>query len=82
MFWNLATRRDVVSRAIKTAVPVGLVLILINHGDALFEGDVNVGRLVKMMLTLAVPYCVSTVSSVGALRTMQAQAAEPHEGGR
>ena len=68
MFWAIAKRRDVVVRALKTAVLVGVVLIAINHGDALLSGDVDSARLAKILLTLLVPYCVSTWSSVGAIR--------------
>ena len=50
------------------AVIVGAVLIGINHGDAILRGDVDSVRWLKMGLTVMVPYCVSTLSSVGALR--------------
>lgn len=68
----LATSRDVVRRALGMAAIVGALLITINHGDALLRGDVDRARILKMALTLLVPYCVSTVSSVGAMRAMQA----------
>ena len=70
MFYALAFRRDVGLRAGKTAVFVGLILIAINHGDALLAGQWTPGRILKMLLTFAVPYCVSTFSSVGALRSV------------
>ncbi len=62
----VATERAVVLRACKFALVVGAVLIAINHGDALLAGDVSPGRLLKMGLTVLVPYVVSTLSSVGA----------------
>jgi len=68
MFWSLVVRRDVMVRAAKTAMCVGLLLIVINHGDALLTGQWSAGQLLKMLLTFAVPYCVSTYSSVGALQ--------------
>jgi hypothetical protein len=58
----------VVKRALGYAVVVGCVLISINHGDAILKGDLSGGRLFKMALTVLVPYVVSTLSSVGALR--------------
>ncbi|MEZ4218341.1 MAG: nitrate/nitrite transporter NrtS [Myxococcota bacterium] len=67
-FLALAARARVVRRALGYAVVVGSVLIAINHGDALLAGDVSARRLLKMALTVLVPYCVSTLSSVGALR--------------
>ena len=67
-FARLALSPPVVRRAFGYAVVVGALLIAINHGDALLGGDVDAGRLWKMGLTVLVPYAVSTLSSVGALR--------------
>ena len=65
---RLATDRKVVIRALKYAVVVGAILIAINHGDAILAGDqLGPDRLLKMALTVCVPYLVSTLSSVGAL---------------
>ena len=65
-YWELATQRRVVRRALGFGVVVGSVLIAINHGDAILAGDVDARRWLKMGLTVLVPYCVSTLSSVGA----------------
>ena len=67
-WFALARRSDVVRRAARTAVVVGALLVVINHGDALLTGSVTMPQMLKMLLTIAVPYCVSTYSSVGALR--------------
>ena len=67
-WWSLALRPDVVKRAVGYGVVVGAVLIAINHGDALLRGDVDARRVVKMVLTPLVPYCVATFASVGAIR--------------
>jgi hypothetical protein len=67
-FLELAFRTSVAKRALKYAVVVGLILIAINHSDALLQGQVSRGRLFRMALTVLVPYVVSTISSVGALR--------------
>lgn len=64
----LALQPSVVKRALKYAVVVGAVLIAINHGDAVMRGDVPPARLFRMGLTVLVPYVVSTLSSVGAMR--------------
>ncbi len=56
-----------VKRSLKYALVVGLILIFINHSDALFTGRVTFSRLLKMILTVLVPYTVSTLSSVGTL---------------
>ena len=50
---------------------LGAILIAINHGDAILAGTVDAARVVKMALTVLVPYCVSTASSVGAMLEQQ-----------
>ena len=65
---ELATRPTVVRRALGYAVVVGAILIGINHGDALLRGELTGLRVFKMCLTVLVPYTVSTLSSVGAMR--------------
>ena len=65
---SIAIRKNIVRRALFYGVVVGAILIAINHGDALLAGEVSMGRSLKMLLTVFVPYCVSTASSVGAIR--------------
>ncbi len=67
----LATSPSVVRRALFTMLVVGPILISINHGDALLRGDVDAARLMRMGLTLLVPYCVSTTSTVATLRSLR-----------
>jgi len=55
-------------RALLFAVTVGPVLVAINHADAIVVGEVSGPRWLKMGLTVLVPYAVSTISSVLALR--------------
>ena len=50
------------------ALVVGTALVAINHGDAILRGDVSPGRALRIVLTVLVPYCVSTYSSVSAIR--------------
>ncbi len=64
----------VVRRALKYAVVVGAILIMINHGDAVIRGDLDGIRILKMSLTVLVPYAVSALSSVGAMREIEDQA--------
>lgn len=71
-----ATAPAVVKRALTYAVIVGTVLITINHGDAIVSGNVDRTRLLKMGLTVMVPYLVSTFSSVGAIRNLRRTQAE------
>jgi len=69
MNWiRLALSKPVRLRAIKVAALVGPVLIGINQGDIILQGGLNVICVLKMGLTFMVPYCVSTFSSVEALK--------------
>jgi hypothetical protein len=65
---RLASSRAVVSRALRYALGVGTLLIVINHSDAIARRDISPQRLFRMALTVTVPYIVSTASSVGAMR--------------
>jgi hypothetical protein len=71
---TLAFSPSVVRRGLAYAVVVGAILVAINHGDALLAGDVDTPRLLRIGLTLLVPYLVSTTSSVAALRDHRATA--------
>ena len=71
---RLASRRSIVHRALKYAIGVGSILIVINHGDALARGEISTSRFFRMLLTMTVPYFVSTASSVGALIERKADA--------
>jgi hypothetical protein len=64
----IAFEASVVRRAVKMMAVVGCILALINHGDALLMGAMTAMAWLKVALTFAVPYCVSTISSVQALR--------------
>ena len=70
---HIAREPHVVRRALAYAVVVGSVLITINHGDAILHGEVGRERLLRICLTLMVPYLVSTLSSVGAIRDLRGQ---------
>jgi NAD/NADP transhydrogenase alpha subunit len=64
-------------RGVKYAIVVGSILIIINHGNAIAAGTVDSTRMVQMILTLLVPYCVSTASSVGAIIDHRAVKTDP-----
>ena len=57
-FLRVAARPDTAWRALKLALVVGPLLILINQWDALFGATPF--NLWKALLTLLVPYAVST----------------------
>ncbi|MDH4029863.1 MAG: nitrate/nitrite transporter NrtS [Chromatiales bacterium] len=68
---NLARRRDVVVRAVRVALVVGTLLIIINYADRAIANNLTGVDLIKMAITYLVPYAVSTYSAVGALRAQQ-----------
>lgn len=85
MDWlRLALSRSVVRRASGVAVTVGGLLVVVNHGGALLSGDITVTRALQIIITALVPYCVSTYSSVSALRersvTLEEVAPTPEAG--
>lgn len=68
---NLARRRDVVMRAVRVALVVGTLLIMINYADRAIANNLTGVDLIKMAITYLVPYGVSTYSAVGVLRAQQ-----------
>jgi hypothetical protein len=74
---RIAGEASVRRRALRTVAVVGSILITINHGDAILHGEIDRFRLLKMALTLFVPYLVSTFSSVGAIRELRGSAGVP-----
>jgi hypothetical protein len=66
--WALAVRWTVVRRALLFSLTVGPVLVAINHADAILTGALGPGRWLQIGLTVLVPYGVSTLSSILALR--------------
>jgi hypothetical protein len=64
-----ATRPSVVWRSVRLAVIVGTILTCINQGDVILSGNVKMIHVFKIVLTYCVPYVVSTLASVGALRS-------------
>jgi hypothetical protein len=64
-----AIRASVVWRSVRLAVIVGTILTFINHGDVILAGNVQAIHVSKILLTFCVPYVVSTIASVGAIRS-------------
>ena len=69
--FQLAIRSDVLFRALKMASIVGIVLAIINHGDHILLGTMTTINWIKIIITFCVPFCVSTISSVLAIRREQ-----------
>jgi hypothetical protein len=77
MAWlRLAAHPATARRAFLTALIVGMVLIVINHGSAIISHQLTRARLIQMGLTVLVPYVVSTVSSVATRRELGADKSE------
>jgi hypothetical protein len=49
-------------KAFYTAIVVGTILTMINHGDILIQG--NWPPFIKIALTYCVPYCVTTWGAI------------------
>ena len=69
--FEIVTRTDVILGALKMASVVGVVLAIINHGDHILLGTMTVTNWIKVLVTFCVPFCVSTISSVLAIRREQ-----------
>ena len=68
LMFHIAFRKDVFLRAFKMDLIVGIILGIINHGDHIFLGTMTVTNYTKILITFCVPFCVSTVSSVLAIK--------------
>jgi hypothetical protein len=80
-WFRLAVEPHTLRRGLAYAFVVGALLIGINHYEVLIgEGTLTGERLVKMGLTVLVPYLVSTFSSVGA--QLACGRSETHSGKR
>ena len=73
-FLQLAFGDGTPKKALKTALVVGTILTLINHGDVILEG----GSLnyLKVVLTYCVPFCVTTWGALHGKRVKMS--ADPH----
>lgn len=65
-----ATHPSTVRRARQTALIVGTILLVINHGPAILAGQLTGERVFQILLTFLVPYAVSTISSVATRHEM------------
>ncbi len=64
---KIALQKNILMRAIKVALVVGSILMLINHGDVMLSDGLSIKEYIKITLTYLVPYCVSTYSSTEAV---------------
>ncbi|WP_066984259.1 nitrate/nitrite transporter NrtS [Methylomonas lenta] len=64
---KIALQTNILTRALKVALVVGSILMLINHGDVILSNGLSIKEFIKITLTYLVPYCVSTYSSTEAV---------------
>jgi len=57
-----------VRRSVRTAVVVGTVLVAVNHGAALAQGEFTAGMLWQIPLNYLVPFSVATWGALGSCR--------------
>lgn len=60
----IAFEKTIFFRSLKVALTVGTMLMLINHGERLLSGTLELQHGIKIALTYLVPYMVSTYSSI------------------
>ena len=65
---ELVFKPSVVRRALVMGLIVGCVIAAINHGDRILSGSMAAPDWIRAAITFLVPYTVSTISSVLALR--------------
>ncbi|WP_375748123.1 nitrate/nitrite transporter NrtS [Vibrio sp. HN007] len=63
-YYRYAVRQRIFQRSLKVSAVVGSLLMLINHGDKLFNQEVQLLDYLKICLTYLVPFCVSTHASI------------------
>jgi hypothetical protein len=63
-FFVYCLERDTILRSIKTALVIGSILALINHGQQMFSGHFALDWIVPMLVTYCVPFSVATYGQV------------------
>lgn len=66
------TERDTLVRSIKTALVVGTILALINHGQDVLSGQFSPRWIIPMLVTYLVPFVVATYGQVQGKRQRDA----------
>jgi len=71
-YLSIATSPNVVLTSVKVSLFVGTALALINHYPTLVSGSIDLGSIVRILVTYMVPYLVSTYSAVKATTNSEA----------
>jgi hypothetical protein len=75
-YLTLAVRPSIVLRGLKFSAIVGTILVLINHGDTLFTEGLSQTQVLQILLTYAVPYAVSSLSSIQSIIDQEHQVSD------
>lgn len=59
IYYSYLTDKTMMITGVRVALTVGSILFIINHGYALFNGQMTRGRWFSAVLTYIVPYCVN-----------------------
>jgi len=63
-FLSTAFSTTIIKNSLKVSLVVGSLLLLINHGDKMFQAQLNSDFFIQATLNYLIPYCVSTYSAV------------------
>jgi hypothetical protein len=69
LFVQCATEGATVRRSIRVALFVGTLLAAVNHYDMVQSGECTMRRMIQILVTYLIPYCVATYGAA-----MQARA--------
>jgi len=67
---------DFIPTGLRTAVVVGSLLFAINHGAALWRGEMTIERWISVLLTYAMPYLVSVYGQYSYRRKLTSPSAK------
>ena len=60
--------RAAVRRCARIALVVGTLLSVVNQGDVILNGDISAAVAAKIVVNFLVPFCVSSLGYITALR--------------
>jgi hypothetical protein len=72
-FFVYCAERDTILRSIKTALVIGTILAIINHGQQLLSGHFSLNWIIPMLITYLVPFSVATYGQVQGKRQRDKQ---------
>ena len=61
---NISKQKEIIIKAIKIALIVGIILNIINQGDLILEARFEDINYFKLIFTFCVPFCVSMYTAI------------------